>query len=428
MLVDRLNDVLRVEPPLRIHDNGSLRAQGLQPGYPLLRAVTGRHGDLGKFFDRLLRVRNDRNVHHDVARNGRRVDIDMYDLRVFGKFADLARDTVVKARSDGKEKVAFGHRRIGRHVAVHPHVSDIQRVIGRQRPLAHDGGDDGNAHLFGKLRHRLATAGNIHAAADEKERTLCGGKHFRRLFQLPHMHARRGLVTADGDFLGVLVAAQRQLNVLGEIDEDRSRLARTGNIEGFLDDPAQILAPAHGDGVLADRTADPDDVHFLERVVADEIGRHLARKADERDAVVIGGCDARDEICSSRAAGDQADARLTRGARIPVRRVDERLLVAGKDDAECRFTVQRVKQIDRHAARIGEQGVHTLLYQRLDKKLRSFDFHFTDLRSVRPAAEIKNAPNGRKAVRGDRIDRVTTRIRERSRTHSDADVPQPLLR
>lgn len=230
------------------------------------------------------------------------------------------------------------------------------------------------------------------------------------------MHARRRLVAADRHFFRVLVRPEFVLDVFGEVDEHRPRLARAGDVKGLFDDAAEVLAPAHGHRVFADAAADADDVHLLKGVVADEVRGHLPREADEGHAVVIGGGDARNEVGRARPAGDQAHARFARGARIAVRRVHQALFVAGQNDAESRFAVERVEQVDRHAARIGEQRIHALFDEGLDKELRSLDLHTRYLLLCAaerggPARKSKNAPDGALPSGAIKTDRVTTRLR-----------------
>ena len=89
---------------------------------------------------------------------------------------------------------------------------------------------------------------------------------------------------------------------------------------------------------------------------------------------LVGTCPVK-QVGRPRAARDEADARLARGARVPVRRMHQPLLVAGQYDVERRLPVQRVENIDRHASGICEKGVHALFFERFYKQLRSFDLH-----------------------------------------------------
>ena len=202
------------------------------------------------------------------------------------------------------------------------------------------------------------------------------------------MHARRGLVAADVDFRGVLVAAERELDILGDIHEHGPGLSRLCDIERLFDDAAEVFSLSDRHGVFADTAADAHDVHFLKSVVADEVGGDLPRKADERHAVVIGGGDTRDEVGRSRTARDEADARLARGAGVAVRRVHQTLLVTGQHDLERTLSVNGVEQVDRHAAGISEQRVHFFLAQRFDKQLCAFYVHI----DIPPYFSYKKSP------------------------------------
>jgi hypothetical protein len=71
-------------------------------------------------------------------------------------------------------------------------------------------------------------------------------------------------------------------DVLGQVDDDRSGAARLGDVEGFLDDPRDVLRVQDEVAVLDDRQRHPEYVRLLERRLADHGSRDLARDGDQR--------------------------------------------------------------------------------------------------------------------------------------------------
>ena len=186
------------------------------------------------------------------------------------------------------------------------------------------------------------------------------------------MDAGTGLVAADVDLLGILVAAQSLLNILGDVHNNRSGLAGAGDVKGLFDNAAQILPAADGDGVLGDAAGDANNIHFLEGVISDQIEGNLSGEADQRHAVVVGRGDAGDQVGGSGTAGDQTDADPARGTGVAVGRVDQPLLVAGKHHFNFPVIVKRVEEIDGLASRIAEKEIHAFCLQRFDKQFCSF--------------------------------------------------------
>ena len=87
------------------------------------------------------------------------------------------------------------------------------------------------------------------------------------------------------DVLLERVGAARELHVLGNVDDHRTGPAVRGDIEGFVQDARQVVDAAHEIIVLGAAAGDAGRIAFLERVGADEMGRHLAGDADERNRV-----------------------------------------------------------------------------------------------------------------------------------------------
>ena len=177
---------------------------------------------------------------------------------------------------------------------------------------------------------------------------------------------------------------RRQLDVLREVDQDRSRPAGLRQIERLLDDPRDIAerllhvfrcAPVErGDHVvvLGDRAADFDDRGFLKGVGADHFLSDLAGDGDERHGIHLRVGNGGDEVGGSRPAGGHAQADLVRCARDSLSREAATLFVA-REDRPNAFTAPQQGLVQRHgrSARIREDGVAAIAHQSLDEDIGS---------------------------------------------------------
>ena len=177
------------------------------------------------------------------------------------------------------------------------------------------------------------------------------------------MDARIRLIAADVDRLRIIRASEFAHHVLRQVDQHRPRTPRPGDIECLLDDPPQILSVSHSHPVFCNASGNAHDIHFLERVVPDQVLRHLPGKAYKRDAVIIRRGKPCDQVGRSRAACDKADPHLPRGPRIRVRFMDQRLLMARQDDADIILLIQLIADINGARPRVAEDRVHSFLFQ-----------------------------------------------------------------
>ena len=153
--------------------------------------------------------------------------------------------------------------------------------------------------------------------------------------------------------------------VLGDVDVDRSRAARPGDVECLGEDPRQVVGVADEVVVLRHRQRDAVDVDLLERVLADEDARHVAGDRDHRDGVEERGADARDEVRGAGSGRAHADADAARHPGVAVGGVGAALLVADEDVADLRVVAEDVVQRQDHAARVAEEDVDPLAHERL---------------------------------------------------------------
>ena len=153
--------------------------------------------------------------------------------------------------------------------------------------------------------------------------------------------------------------------VLGDVDVDRARTAAARDVECLGHDPRQLVRIADQVVVLGHRQRDAVDVDLLERVLADERGRHVAGDRDDRHGVEEGRPDPRDEVGGTRTRGAHADPDPAGHAGVAVRRVRAALLVPDEDVAQLGIVAEDVVEREDDAARVAEEDVDALPEERL---------------------------------------------------------------
>ena len=138
-----------------------------------------------------------------------------------------------------------------------------------------------------------------------------------------------------------------------------------------MQDARQILDAAHEVIVLGAIAGDAGGVAFLERVRADQMRRHLAGDADERDRVHQRVGQAGDRVGRAGPGGDEQHADLAGRARVAFGGVRGALLVAHQDMANLVLAENRVVDRQHRAAGIAEHEIDALVLQRLDDHLRA---------------------------------------------------------
>ena len=127
---------------------------------------------------------------------------------------------------------------------------------------------------------------------------------------------------------------------------------------------------AHEIIVLGAMAGDADRVGFLEGVRADQMGRHLAGDADQRNGIHQGVGEAGDGVGRAGAGGDEQAADLAGRAGVAFRRMGRALLVAHQYVLDLGLMEKRVIDRQDRAAGIAEQGRHALDPARLAPPFR----------------------------------------------------------
>ena len=165
------------------------------------------------------------------------------------------------------------------------------------------------------------------------------------------------------------VRAGRELDVLGDVDDDRTGPAMGGDVKGLVQDARQIVDVADQPVVLGAGARDPDGIALLEGVVADEMGGHLTGDPDHRDRVHQRVGQRSDQVGGARPGGHQRDPGLAGRAGVAFGGMAGALLVTDEDVLDRVLLDDLVVDREDRAPRIPEDVLDTLIDQGLDDHL-----------------------------------------------------------
>ena len=153
-------------------------------------------------------------------------------------------------------------------------------------------------------------------------------------------------------------------HVLRQVHDHGAGPAGARDVVGLADHLAEIVDVLDEIVVLGTGAGNADRVGFLERIVADHVGRHLPGQADDRDAVHQRVGEAGDAVGGAGARGDQHRADLAGRARIALGRVDSALLVPHQNVAQLVLLEDGVVDGQDRAAGIAEHDLYAEVHQR----------------------------------------------------------------
>ncbi len=266
-----------------------------------------------------------------------------------GEARQVAGDAVVEAGAESDQQIRLLQRGNGSDRPVHAGHPEVLRVAVGERAPGHQGGDDRDAGELGQLQQLLGGVCLEHPAAHVEHRPLGRGDQLGGLTHLLGVRAQVGLVAGQVKLLGPGEGGLGLQDVLGQIDQHRTRTAGGGDVERLGDGPRDVGGVGDEEVVLRDRQRDAADVGFLEGVAADGGAGHLAGDRDHRDAVHVGVGDRRDQVSGARARGSHANADPAGGLRISGGSVTGALLVAHQDVADRAVEQRVVRRQDRSA-------------------------------------------------------------------------------
>ncbi len=232
-------------------------------------------------------IADDAEIDLDVLVDRGWVDVDVDLLAVRREGVEASGDAVVEARADADHHVAIMHCVVGLERAVHAEHAEpllVGRGIGAQAHQRRGDGKAGQAHQFAQQR-RSVWAGIDDAAAGVEDRLLRLGHDVDRVLDALDVALDLRPIGLVLDVARERVGSRGELHVLRDVDDDRAGPPVRSDIEGLVQNARQILDAAHEVIVLGAIARDAGRVAFLERVRADQMRRHLAGDADERDRV-----------------------------------------------------------------------------------------------------------------------------------------------
>jgi hypothetical protein len=234
------------------------------------------------------------------------------------------------------------------------------------------------------------------AAAGIEQRPFGVRHQLDRRLDLVDVTLEPGPVALVLEFVRLGIQALGELDVLRDIDDDRPGSPARRHIEGLVQHARQIGDILDEIVVLGARAGDAHGVAFLECVVADQMGRHLAGDAHDRNGIHQRIGQSRDGVCGPRPRRHQDAADLAGGAGIALGRVHGALFVTHKDVANLVLLEQLVVDRQHRSTRIAEQVLDALVRQGLDHHLGAghFPCHCLKLRFLSSCGNKKGPEKG----------------------------------
>ena len=249
-------------------------------------------------------IADDGHVHAHALGNRGRIDVDVDDLAFFlEEMLRVADHAVIETRTDGQQHVAVLHRHVGLIGAVHAEHADELRIGGRIAAQSHQRIGAGEAQRMDQLQEFRRRVAEHDAAAGVDHRALGFQQQLQRLPDLATVPLDHRVVRAHRHRLRIEEVGLRGLHVLGDIHQHRAGTAGGGEVERLLHRDREVLDVLDQEVVLDARARHADGVHFLECVLTDGVGRHLAGDDDHRDGVHVRRRDAGDRVGYARTKG-----------------------------------------------------------------------------------------------------------------------------
>jgi hypothetical protein len=228
----------------------------------------------------------------------------------------------------------------------------------------------GRADKFGDRRAGF-DAGINAAAADIEHRPFGAGDQVDRFGDARRIALGLRLVVPVGGLIGRKIFALGKLHVFRQIHHHRSGPPGAGDIECLVHGARQIVDVLHQIIVLGAGPRNARGIGFLEGVVADQVGRHLAGQANHWNAVHKGIGQPGHGVGRAGARRHQNDAGLTGRAGIAFGHVDRPLLVTHQNMANRVLLEQRIVERQHRTAGIAENNLNALIRQGLDDHFRT---------------------------------------------------------
>ncbi len=264
--INCIDDILRRHNRFLFHCKRMLLLPYLNLVCPLLRIVffyIFQH-----FLNRFFCICNNRHIYLYIFGNRRCINIDMYDLRLWCEGMELSGNPVIESRPDRKQQIAFINRHVAGIGSMHSKISNIQRMLRRNRPSSHNRRHNRNLGLTNKLCEFLTGMSNIYSTTYKKQWTLRFTQHFNRSLELPDMHSGTGFVSANYNILRIFGISKFCHHILWKVNKHRSRSSASRNKKCFFNNSAQIFSLFNYNAVFRYTPCNTNNIHFLKRIIS----------------------------------------------------------------------------------------------------------------------------------------------------------------
>ncbi len=167
----------------------------------------------------------------DIFADGGWIDIDVDDISLGGEFAHIAGDAVIETDADGDEQVRFLDGIIGISGAVHAQHFQGKGIGLREGAQSHQAGGDRGLNALCKQGQLFSCAAGDDPAAGEDDRFFGAIDAGGGLLDLRQVALDGGLVAADDDLVGIRLVSRGLLDILGHVDQHRTRAAGAGDVK-----------------------------------------------------------------------------------------------------------------------------------------------------------------------------------------------------
>src|SRR3569623_357464 len=268
-----------------------------------------RDGD--EQFQRRLGVGDDAEIGIEHAPDLGRLDVDVNELTALGVGLDRAGVAVGPAVANAEYEIGLQHGLVAVAVAgLQADHAGHQNVIVRDRTPPHQGRNHRHVQRFSELHQKVGSIGADNAATGDDQRLLGGIEHLECLLDLlagrRRLVHRQRLVSVDVELdLG-------HLHVERQIDQHRTRTARTHDVEGLQEHARHQSWLAHRHRPFGDGLGDRLDVDSLKVFLIEARARRLPGDAEDRNRIRAGGIQSGDHVGDDGAGSAEADADIAR--------------------------------------------------------------------------------------------------------------------
>ena len=220
----------------------------------------------------MCNITDDRNINANVFVDRRWINIDVNLARMRSECIQTARDTVVKARSNAQHDIAIMHGHVGFVCTVH--TQHTEPVLARCRISAQPHQSRGDREIADlnqfaqQLRCSRTRVDNTATRIDD--RLLRSQQHFNSLRDGRLVTLNSWTIAGARRSLRWRVYAGRKLDILWNINQNRTRTTSRSNVESFVQNAREVINVTNEPVVLRARTGDTNRIRFLKAIGTDE--------------------------------------------------------------------------------------------------------------------------------------------------------------